>query len=93
MDNYSSRKVEVLPLKWAVVTQKFQEYLLYSTFTGLTDNNPLAYPQSKTKLRAVEQRWVSELATSMKSVRLAKLKQPWHLLSVPLLYLSLCESI
>lgn len=78
MDNYPSRKVELLlSLKWTVVTEKFREYLLYSTFTGLTDSNPLAYLQSKTKLRAVEQRWVSELVTSMKSVRSAIVNKSW----------------
>ena len=61
MENYSSRKLELLALKWAV-TEKFREYLTSSTFTVLTDNNPLTYLQSKCKLKAVEQRWVSELA-------------------------------
>ena len=59
--NYSPRKLELLALKWAV-TEKFREYLISSTFTVLTDNNPLTYLQSKSKLKAVEQRWVSELA-------------------------------
>ena len=61
MENYSSRKLELLALKWAV-TEKFREHLISSTFTVLTDNNPLTYLQSKCKLKAVEQRWVSELA-------------------------------
>lgn len=61
MKNYSSRKLELLALKWAG-TEKFREYLTSSTLTVLTDNNPLTYLQSKCKLRAVEQRWVSELA-------------------------------
>ena len=61
MSNYSSRKLELLALKWAV-TEKFREYLISSTFTVLTDNNPLTYLQSKSKLKAVEQRWASELA-------------------------------
>lgn len=55
-----SRKLELLALKWAV-TEKFREYLTSSTFTVLIDNNPLTYLQSKCKLKAVEQRWVSEL--------------------------------
>ena len=62
MDIYSSRKLELLALKWAV-TEKFRDYLLSSTFTVLTDNKPLTYLQSKSKLRAVEQRCVSELAS------------------------------
>lgn len=56
MDNCSSRKLELPLLKWAVVTEKFREYLLYFTFTVLTDNNPLTFLQSKIKFRAAEQR-------------------------------------
>jgi len=62
MENYSSWNLELLALKWAV-TEKFREHLISSTFTVLTDNNPLTYLQSKSKLKAVEQRWVSELAS------------------------------
>jgi len=62
MENYYSRKLELLTFKWDV-TEKFREYLISSTFTVLTDNNPLTYLQSKSKLKAVEQRWVSELAS------------------------------
>ena len=61
MENYSSRKLELLAHKWAV-TEKFREHLISSTFTVLTDDNPLTYLQSKCKLKAVEQRWESELA-------------------------------
>ena len=60
MSNYSSMKLELLGLKWAV-TEKFREYLLGSKFTVYTDNNPLSYLQSA-KLGAVEQRWASQLA-------------------------------
>ena len=62
MENYSSRKLELLALKWAV-TETFLEYLISSTFTVLTNNNPLTYLQTKGKLKAVEQRWASELAS------------------------------
>ena len=55
MKNYSSMKLELLALKWAV-TEKFREYLLESEFVVYTDNNPLTYLQSKNKLKAVEQR-------------------------------------
>ena len=49
MHNYSSAKLELLALKWAV-TEKFRDYLLGSKFTVYTDNNPLAYIQtSKTR--------------------------------------------
>ncbi|XP_049331323.1 retrovirus-related Pol polyprotein from transposon opus [Astyanax mexicanus] len=60
MSNYSSMKLELLGLKWAV-TEKFREYLLGAQFTVYTDNNPLSYLQTA-KLGAVEQRWVSQLA-------------------------------
>jgi transposase InsO family protein len=62
MDNYSSRKLELLALKWAI-TDKFREYLIGSMFTVYTYNNPLTYLKSKSKLKAVEQRWVSDLAS------------------------------
>ena len=39
--NYSSFKLEMLALKWAVM-EKFRNYLLGSQFEVLTDNNPLA---------------------------------------------------
>ena len=38
MSNYSSRKLELLGLKWAV-TSKFREYLLGVKFVVFTDNN------------------------------------------------------
>lgn len=60
MSNYSSRKLELLALKWAV-TSKFREYLLGAKFVVFTDNNPLSYLQTA-KLGATEHRWASELA-------------------------------
>ena len=42
MQNYSSAKLELLALKWAVM-EKLRDYLLGSKFTIYTDNNPLAY--------------------------------------------------
>ena len=42
MRNYSSAKLELLALKWAVC-EKFKDYLIGSKFTVLTDNNPLTY--------------------------------------------------
>ena len=62
MENYSSIKLELLALKWAIC-EKFREYLLGSEFTVFTDNNPLTYLQSKSKLKAVEQRWAAELSS------------------------------
>ncbi|KAI5609495.1 hypothetical protein C0J50_9467, partial [Silurus asotus] len=58
--NYSSFKLELLALKWAV-TEKFREYLMYSKFTVITDHNPLRYLDSA-NLGAVEQRWAAQLA-------------------------------
>lgn len=59
--NYSSAKLELLAVKWAV-TEKFKDYLLGSNFQIITDNNPLSYIQSSAKLGATEQRWVAQLA-------------------------------
>lgn len=61
MQRYSSFKLELLGLKWAV-TEKFREYLLGSKFTVYTDNNPLAHLTSA-KLDAVGQRWAGALAS------------------------------
>ena len=60
MHNYSSAKLELLALKWAV-TEKFRDYLLGSRFQVYTDNNPLAYVM-ESKLGASQIRWLSELA-------------------------------
>ncbi|KAK3767636.1 hypothetical protein RRG08_033337, partial [Elysia crispata] len=60
MRNYSSFKLELLGLKWAV-TEKFRGYLLGSKCEVMTDNNPLSHLQTA-KLGAVEQRWAAELA-------------------------------
>ena len=60
MRNYSSAKLELLALKWAV-TKKFKDYLLGSRFTIYTDNNPLAYVKGS-KLGVAQIRWLSKLA-------------------------------
>ena len=60
MCSYSSAKLELLALKWAV-TEKFRDYLLGSKFTVYTDNNPLVYIQTS-KLGASQICWLSELA-------------------------------
>lgn len=59
--NYSSAKLELFAVKWAV-TEKFKDYFLGSNFLIITDNNPLSYIQSSAKLGATEQRWVAQLA-------------------------------
>lgn len=58
--NYSSFKLELLALKWAV-TEKFKDYLWGVKFTAFTDNNPLVHLKTAT-LGAVEQRWAAQLA-------------------------------
>ena len=58
--NYSSAKLELLALKWAV-TEKFRDYLLGSKFTVYADNNPLAYVQTS-KLGVSQINWLSNLA-------------------------------
>ena len=60
MHNYSSAKLELLALKWAVA-EKFRDYLLGSKFTVYTDNNPLAYVQTG-KLGVSQIHWLSKLA-------------------------------
>ena len=44
MCNYSSAKLELLALKWAVA-EKFQDYLFGSWFQVYMENNPPAYIQ------------------------------------------------
>lgn len=58
--NYSSFKLELLALKWAI-TEKFKSYLMGSKCLVFTDNNPVAHIQTA-RLGATEQRWVSQLA-------------------------------
>ncbi|XP_069800966.1 uncharacterized protein [Dendropsophus ebraccatus] len=58
--NYSSFKLELLALVWAV-TEKFKDYLAATPFTVYTDNNPLAHLNTA-RLGALEQRWASRLA-------------------------------
>lgn len=58
--NYSSFKLELLALKWAL-SEKFKDYLWGAQVTVVTDNNPLVHLQTA-KLGAVEQRWVAQLA-------------------------------
>ena len=62
MSNYSSMKLELVALKWAI-SDKFRDILIGSRFTVYTDNNPLSYLQSTAKLGAVETRWAAELAS------------------------------
>ncbi|KAK7925039.1 hypothetical protein WMY93_007349 [Mugilogobius chulae] len=65
--NYSSFKLELLAMKWAVV-EKFKDYLWGMKFSVVTDNNPLVHLQTA-KLGAVEQRWVAQLANFDYTIR------------------------
>lgn len=58
--NYSSFKLELLALKWAI-TEKFKDYLMGSKVIAYTDNNPVAHLQTA-HLGATEQRWIAQLA-------------------------------
>ena len=60
-DNFSSMKLELMALVWAI-SDKFREYLQMGSFIVLTDNNPLTYFMSKSKLTAMEQKWAASLA-------------------------------
>ena len=59
MRKYSSAKLELLALKWAIC-DKFRDYLIGSQFTVLTDNNPLTYVRTS-RLGAAQIRWLSDL--------------------------------
>ena len=61
MANYSSMRLELLALKW-VIKEQFRSYLLGSQFEVYTDNNPLSHLENA-MLGAIEQRWVSQLAS------------------------------
>ena len=52
---YPAHRLEFLALKWAV-TEKFRDYLGFSKFTIITDNNPLTYVLTSAKLDATTQR-------------------------------------
>ena len=48
-------------MKWAI-TEQFYEYLHGNQFVRYTDNNPLTYVLTSTKLDATAHQWVAELA-------------------------------
>ena len=67
--NYHSSRLEFLALKWTVTTA-FHEYLFYAKeFEICTDNNPLTFVMTSSKLDACGQRWVNELANYRFNVR------------------------
>lgn len=59
MNTYSSWKLELLALKWAV-TEHFKHCLACGKFVVVTDNNQLAHLET-TKLSAVESKWLGDL--------------------------------
>ncbi|XP_014663638.1 PREDICTED: uncharacterized protein LOC106806274 [Priapulus caudatus] len=59
MENYSSMKLELLALKWAV-TEKFRDLLLGTECSVYTDCDPQSYVQTTAKLGATEMMWVAE---------------------------------
>ena len=61
MDNYSSRKLELLALKWSM-TEKYRDILLGAKVIVYTDNNPLSHLQTSSKLGATELHWSTDLA-------------------------------
>ena len=63
MENYSTMRLELLAPKWAVA-DKIRDYLLGSTFTVCTYNNPLTYLKTA-KLGAVELRWAAHAASRL----------------------------
>lgn len=65
--NYSSFKLELLALKWAV-TEKFKDYLWGAQVTIFTDNNPLVHLETA-RLGATEQRWAAQLANYSYEIR------------------------
>ena len=59
--NYHAHKLEFLALKWSV-TERFHEYLHGGHFEVYTDNNPLTYILTTTRLYVTGQQWVDSLA-------------------------------
>ena len=59
--NYDAHKLEFLALKWTI-TDRFHEYLYGGNFKVFTDNNPLTYLLTTSKLDTTGQRWVGSLA-------------------------------
>ena len=59
--NYPAYKLELLALKWAI-TNRFHKYLYGGQFDVYTDNNPLTYILTSSKLDSMGQRWVASLA-------------------------------
>ena len=59
--NYPAHRLEFVALKWAVTTT-FHDYLYANDFVVYTDNNPLTYVLTSTKLDATGHRWIAALS-------------------------------
>ena len=57
--NYSSMRLELLALKWAL-TEKFRNYCLGSKVIAYTDNNPLSRVK-ESKLNSTDMRWIAQI--------------------------------
>ena len=75
--NYSSIKLELLALYWAV-TQKYRDLLLGTEFIVFTDNNPLSCLQTTVKLGAKETRWAAELALFTFTIKYRSGRSNWN---------------
>lgn len=75
--NYSSIKLELLALYWAV-TQKYRDLLLGTEFIVFTDNNPLNCLQTTVKLGAKETRWAAELALFTFTIKYRSGRSNWN---------------
>ena len=60
--NYPSHKREFIPLKLSIC-YKFKDYLDGQRFTVLTDNSPVTYVLTTSKLDATGHRWLAALST------------------------------
>ena len=58
---YLAHKLEFLALKWSAA-ESFLEYLCGNTFALYSDNNPLTYILTTTKLDAMGHQCISKLA-------------------------------
>ena len=61
MERYSSMKLELLALKWAI-TEKYRDYLYGHKFTVYTDNRALAYLNTS-RAAASEIHWLTDLSS------------------------------
>ena len=57
---YPAHKLEFLALMWSV-TESFKEYLYGNTFPSYSDNKPLTYVLTTTKLDAMGHKWITKL--------------------------------